>query len=147
MQINVTGLRVWAHHGVLPHESELGQEFVLDLALEVDDEPRRDNLAETVDYGALAEDVSEVVAREPLHLIETVAQRAADVCVRDTRVHRAVVTVHKPSAPLRVPVAEVSVTVERSRPALHVAGDDEREHAGADVRPLPQRDNGPDGVA
>lgn len=146
MQINVTGLRVWAHHGVLAHETELGQEFLLDLAIELDGEPTRDNLAETIDYGALAEEVTEAVRREPLHLIETVAQRAADACVRDTRVRSAAVTVHKPSAPMRVPVAEVSVTVERRRPALHVAGDDERD-LGADVRPLPQRDNGPDGVA
>ena len=126
MQITLTGLRAWAYHGVLAHETELGQEFLIDLRLEVSGEPRRDALAETVDYATLAEDVVAAVTREPLQLIETVAQRAADVCVRDTRVVSATVTVHKPSAPLRVPAGEVSVTLTRRRPALHVAGDDVR---------------------
>jgi hypothetical protein len=35
-RITVTGIEVFAHHGVLPHERELGQRFVVDLALDLD---------------------------------------------------------------------------------------------------------------
>ena len=35
-RILLTGLRVRGHHGVLPHEAQLGQVFVVDLELAVD---------------------------------------------------------------------------------------------------------------
>ncbi len=54
-RISVTGIEVFAHHGVLPHERELGQRFVVDLALELDLAPAAasDDVADTVHYGDL----------------------------------------------------------------------------------------------
>jgi 7,8-dihydroneopterin aldolase/epimerase/oxygenase len=116
-RITVTGIEVFAHHGVLPHERELGQRFVIDLALELDLAPAAasDDVADTVHYGELAAEVAALVAGEPVDLIETVAERVAARCLADERVHAAEVTVHKPAAPLPVVAAEVAVTVRRAR--------------------------------
>ena len=113
--VRLTGLRVRGHHGVLPEERRAGQDFVVDveLALDVREAAATDDLARTVDYGTLAERLAAVVAGAPVDLLETLASRLADVCLAEGRVERATVTVHKPQAPVRVPFADVSVTVVR----------------------------------
>lgn len=116
-RIEIIGLEVWAHHGVLPHEKDLGQRFVIDVACEMDLTAvmASDDLQQTLDYGVLAERVHDVVSRERHELIERVAQRVLDICFADARVDAAEVTVRKPSVPLTVPAAEVRVSVRRER--------------------------------
>lgn len=114
-EIALTGLRVRGFHGVLPSEREEGQDFLIDAVLSVDTRAAAasDALEDTVDYGALAARLAEVVAGEPLDLIETLASRLADVCLADGRVTSVRLTVHKPSAPVALPFTDVSVTVVR----------------------------------
>jgi 7,8-dihydroneopterin aldolase/epimerase/oxygenase len=114
-RIRLTGLRAHGRHGVLPEERRDGQEFVVDVDLEVDvrEAAASDDLSSTVDYGVLAQRLVAVVSGEPVDLLETLATRLADVCLVEPRVGAATVTVHKPQAPVPVPVADVSVTVTR----------------------------------
>jgi 7,8-dihydroneopterin aldolase/epimerase/oxygenase len=116
-RIALTGLEIFAYHGALPHERELGQRFVVDVALGLDLEPaaRSDALVDTVDYGRLAARVAATATEDPCDLIEAVAGRIADVCLDDHRVQTVEVTVHKPHAPLPVVAREVAVTLRRSR--------------------------------
>ena len=72
-----------------------------------------DDVSDTVHYGELAVALAEVVAGEPVLLLETLADRLAAVCLADPRVTCAEVTVHKPSAPVEVPFGDVAVTVVR----------------------------------
>ncbi len=114
-RIRLTGLRVHGHHGVLPAERRDGQDFVVDVALSLDLRAAggSDDLADTVDYGALALALAEVVEGEPLDLLEALAGRLAEVCLSDRRVGSVEVTVHKPAAPLGRAFSDVSVTVVR----------------------------------
>ncbi len=113
--IALTGLRVRGHHGVLPHERTEGQEFVVDVVLQLDLSAAAagDDLARTVDYGTLAQSLAAVVAGEPVDLIETLAERLASVCLTAGPVQQATVTVHKPAAPIPLSFTDVSVTVVR----------------------------------
>ncbi len=117
-RITLRGLRVFGRHGVLPAERRDGQEFLIDAVLWLDTRAAAgtDDLAGTVDYGALAEQLARIVAGEPVALIETLAERLASACLSDPRVSRAEVTVHKPQAPISVPFADVAVTITRHRP-------------------------------
>jgi 7,8-dihydroneopterin aldolase/epimerase/oxygenase len=114
-RITLTGLRVRGRHGVLPQERRDGQDFVVDAVLHLDLRPAgaRDDLARTVRYGLLAEDLARVVAGEPVDLLETLAARLAEVCLAAGPVERVELTVHKPQAPIAVPFGDVSVTVVR----------------------------------
>jgi dihydroneopterin aldolase len=114
-RIALRGLRVHGRHGVLPEERANGQEFVVDAVLKLDTRvaATSDALADTVDYGTLAQRLADVIAGEPCHLIETLAQRLAAVCLADDRVFEVEVTVHKPQAPIAVPFDDVTVTVVR----------------------------------
>ena len=116
-RITLTGIRVRAHHGVFDFEREQGQEFVIDVSVAVDLAPAAsgDALASTVHYGELAVAVAQAVERDPVDLIETVAERVAGVALGFAGVEEAEVTVHKPGAPIEVPFSDVSVTVVRSR--------------------------------
>jgi dihydroneopterin aldolase len=116
-RIALTGLRARGRHGVYDFERASGQEFVVDVVLELDLAPasRSDDVADTVHYGELADKLAAVVTGEPVRLIETLAQRLADVCLADGRVSAATVTVHKPQAPIRHEFGDVSVTLRRTR--------------------------------
>ena len=117
-RITLSGLRARGHHGVFDFERAGGQEFTVDAALELDLAPAAasDDVADTVHYGELAERLVAVIAGEPVNLIETLAQRLADVCLADPRVRVATVTVHKPQAPIPHEFADVTVTIQRERP-------------------------------
>jgi dihydroneopterin aldolase len=116
-RIELKGLRVRGHHGVLDHERRDGQDFVVDLAVWLDLAPAAasDALADTLDYGALAQDVAAIVAGPPADLIETVAGRVADAVLADARVTAVEVTLHKPQAPIPLDFADVAVVLHRTR--------------------------------
>ncbi|HWH01177.1 MAG TPA: dihydroneopterin aldolase, partial [Pilimelia sp.] len=113
--MTLTGLRWFGRHGVYPAEREHGQEFVVDVSLELDlaAAARTDAVADTVHYGELADRLAAIVSGQPVQLIETLAGRLADACLADPRVAAAEVTVHKPQAPVAHRFADVSVTLRR----------------------------------
>jgi 7,8-dihydroneopterin aldolase/epimerase/oxygenase len=116
-QISITGLRVRGRHGVFEHERLEGQDFLVDAILWLDTAAAAatDDLALTADYGAIAARLAKVVAGEPVALIETLADRLARACLEDQAVCEVQITVHKPDAPVGVPVADIAVTIRRSR--------------------------------
>jgi dihydroneopterin aldolase len=117
-RIALSGLRARGHHGVFDFERTNGQEFSVDAVLELDLAPAAasDEVADTVHYGDLAGRLVAVIEGAPVRLIETLAQRLADVCLADPRVRAATVTVHKPQAPIPHEFADVAVTLRRERP-------------------------------
>jgi dihydroneopterin aldolase len=116
-RITLTGLRAKGHHGVYDFERAAGQEFVVDVRLDLDlsRAAASDEVADTVHYGELAEGLVAVLTGEPVNLLETLADRLLSVCLADDRVTGAEVTVHKPQAPIPHEFADVSVTLHRSR--------------------------------
>ena len=126
--IRLTGLRIFAHHGVLDFERENGQEFIIDLEIAVDLAPAAasDDVTKTIHYGELAEAVYAAVQTDAVDLIETVAERVAAIALGYERALQVTVTIHKPAAPITVPFSDVSVTITRSRPLSHNAAAGQR---------------------
>ena len=116
-RVALRGLKARGYHGVFPEERAQGQIFVVDLVLGLDTRPAAadDDLAKTVHYGIVAEEVVAVVEGDPVNLIETLAERIAQACLKHEQVQEAEVTVHKPDAPITVPFDDVTVTITRSR--------------------------------
>jgi dihydroneopterin aldolase len=116
-RLSVLGLEAWGHHGVFDHERREGQVFRVDLTLGLDTRSAAcsDDLQHTVDYGTLSTRVKEAIENDPVDLIETLAQRIADLCLEDERVAWTHVTVHKPDAPIEATFADVALTITRSR--------------------------------
>jgi dihydroneopterin aldolase len=116
-RITLSGLRAHGRHGVYAFERERGQMFRVDAVLELDTRPAAagDDLARTVNYAELAHELYAVLSGEPVHLLETLAQRLADACLAKPLVDAVEITVHKPQAELGVPFDDVSVTIRRER--------------------------------
>jgi 7,8-dihydroneopterin aldolase/epimerase/oxygenase len=116
-RIELRGLTVRGHHGVLDHERADGQDFVVDITAWIDlaEAAASDDLADTYDYGVLAQRAAAIVAGPARKLIETVAGEIAGDVMKDPRVHAVEVTVHKPQAPIPQAFADVAVVARRSR--------------------------------
>ena len=114
-RILISGLRQMGVHGVLAEEQERAQPFGVDIELSVDlaAAGASDDLADTVDYGAVCDAVRGVIANEHHRLLERLARRIADVCCADPRVQGVVVEVRKLDPPVRARVDHVGVRVER----------------------------------
>jgi dihydroneopterin aldolase len=116
--ITLTGLVARGHHGVYDFERRDGQDFIIDVTAELDlrTAAASDDLARTVNYGELAEQVVRAAERDPVDLIEALAERIAEVVLAHQAVQSTTVTVHKPQAPIGVPFTDVAVTITRVRP-------------------------------
>lgn len=116
-RIVLTGLVARGHHGVYDFERRDGQDFVIDVTAELDlrAAAESDDLDRTVHYGTLAEAVVRAAERDPVDLIEALAERIAEVVLEHAAVQATTVTVHKPQAPISVPFTDVAVTITRSR--------------------------------
>lgn len=132
-RIELRGLHVRGHHGVFESEKRDGQDFYVDLVLWTDfaTAAASDDLADTVDYGALALFARDIVAGEPCDLIETVASRIADGIMEMADDAQAVeVTLHKPQAPIPAEFTDVAVVARRSRSGGHGRARGRAEGAG-----------------
>ncbi len=113
-RIELRGLTADTVIGVGARERRAPRPVVVDVVLEVDlrDAVRRDRLADTVDYAALAARVRRTVAASRVRLLEALAGRIARVCLAAPRVTAVEVAVRKPGALAGV---TASVVIRRAR--------------------------------
>jgi len=119
-RIVLEGMTFYGYHGDHPAERELGQRFVVDVALTLDLRPagETDDLARTVDYVAVHRTAREIVEGEPQKLIETVAERLAAALLARFPVEQVWVRLSKPGAPIPHAVfSRVAVEITRRRSA------------------------------
>jgi dihydroneopterin aldolase len=117
-RIEIGDLRVMGVHGVLAAEREQAQPFSVDIVALVDTEAAEgsDDLADTVDYGALAQVAADVVGGTSQRLLEALAGRmAAALLDVDPRIEAVEVTVRKLRPPLALDVGSAGITVRRTR--------------------------------
>jgi dihydroneopterin aldolase len=118
--IFITGLLVHAHHGVMRHETKVGQQFAIDLELAIDlgRAAATDKLVDTVSYASIVEVATRAFTAKSCRLVEAAAGAIADeVLAAFARVVSVRVTVHKPHAPIAAIFSDVGVTILRTRGA------------------------------
>ena len=118
--IFITGVVIHARHGVMEHETEVGQRFVIDLELSVDlaDSSRSDRLADTVSYSHVVATATAAFKDANYKLLERAAGAVADAVLKAfARVSAVKVTVHKPHAPIDAIFEDVGVMLTRIRQA------------------------------
>jgi len=115
--VELRGLWVMGVHGVLPEEQTRAQPFEVDLDVEADLSVagRSDDVADTVDYGVLAEAVARVVGGERFQLLERLAERIAEVVLDDPRAVSVTVAVRKLRPPVPVDLSTAGVRITRRR--------------------------------
>jgi dihydroneopterin aldolase len=116
--IFITGVVVHARHGVMKHETEVGQRFVIDLELFTDlaEPSRSDRLADTVSYSQVVETATSAFKNTNYKLLERAAGAVADaILAAFPRIRAVKVTVHKPHAPIAEIFEDVGVVLTRNR--------------------------------
>ncbi len=126
-RIALTGLQARGYHGVFDFERRRGQDFSCDITMWTDFSAAAasDELADTIDYGAIAQLAHQVLTGPPMALIESVSTTIAEqiLLADDARaqqglkplLHAVEVTVHKPQAPIPLAFGDAAVTARRSR--------------------------------
>ena len=111
----VRDLEIMALIGIYDHEKIKPQRIIvnIDLSVHEADGPITDDISHVVSYEIIAKKVEAIVAEGHLNLVETMAERFAEACLRDKRVAAARVRIEKPDI---IPNARsVGVEIERSR--------------------------------
>ncbi|WP_407159784.1 dihydroneopterin aldolase [Bradyrhizobium sp. STM 3557] len=116
--IFIKGILIHARHGLLEHESEVGQRFVIDLELDTDlsESSRTDRLADTVNYSNVVATATSAFKDTNYYLLERAAGAVADaILAAFPRIRAVKVTVHKPHAPIAAIFEDVGVVLTRTR--------------------------------
>ncbi len=101
--------------GVDAHERQEKQDVLVHITLDVDlrRAGRSDAIEDTVNYKVLKKQILRMAENSRFRLIEALAQRIADECLKDDRIRRVHVVVEKPGV-LRF-ARTVGVEITRSR--------------------------------
>jgi dihydroneopterin aldolase len=110
MIIELAGIELFGHHGVLEEEKEHGQTFWYDDELEVGEWGATDRLEEAVDYRLVLDAVREV-NEQRFELLEALASTVAETLIDRFAIARVKVRVRK--RPAGMPVEYSAVTAER----------------------------------
>lgn len=101
--------------GIYKHEQGKTQRVRInvDLAVREDGAARSDRLTDVVDYGVVADKIRAIVQTGHVNLVETLAERIADICLSDSRVEAARIRVEK--LDILADAESVGVEIERAR--------------------------------
>ena len=114
--IEIKGIKSFGYHGVFESENIAGQDFFVDITLELDltRASITDDVADTVNYAEVTDLVVEEITGERVALIEKLAGRIAErIKSSYPQVAMVSVTVHKPQAPVSAQVEDISVKISR----------------------------------
>lgn len=116
-RIELRGLVVVGICGALPEERDRPQplEVDLDLVADLSLAGTSDQLADTLDYGALAAEIERVILTSTPYLLERLAQQLADAMLADPRVLSVTVSVRKLRPPVPQAMATSGVCITRGR--------------------------------
>jgi dihydroneopterin aldolase len=117
VSIDITGLNVYTHHGVTAAEREVGQRLLIDVGFELDscDATVTDELVDTVDYGAVCEQVWLAAQKTSYKTLERLCGAIAEHLIDHFGVDSVMVRATKPEPPIPLPVGEVAVEVWKER--------------------------------
>ena len=116
LTIQVEGINVYGTHGVYEQEKKKGQEFRIDLQIELRENIlnfenyKSESFDNSVNYENLVNEVINVSDNNSFDLIETFAYEILNRLKKYNNISKATVTIHKPNSPLKELVEDISVT-------------------------------------
>jgi dihydroneopterin aldolase len=117
-QIILNGIHGYGYHGLFESEQINGQDFYVDLVLDLDltQAAQSDAIEDTVNYAEIVDLTHEEITTNPVKLIEKLAFRIAEHILNShLKVKSVTVTIHKPQAPVGKKVHDILVVINKSR--------------------------------
>lgn len=123
-KIHIKNLEIYAHHGVFPEETVLGQRFFVsaDLELSTRTAAKTGDLTSSLHYGEVCEQIHAFMQTHTYPLIETVAEELAEELLLTRPLLRGItIEIKKPWAPIGLPLETVSVEITRRWNTAYIA--------------------------
>lgn len=113
--ISLVGIEERGRHGMLDHERQDGQLFLVDadIYLDLHGAGASDRIEDTVDYSQTSALISRIITGPPCDLLEKVAAQIAEETLELENVQAVRICLHKPEAPLGLEKQDVKVTIWR----------------------------------
>lgn len=122
--INIVDLEVYAKHGVLSAENQLGQKFLVSVSLYTDTTKAglTDCLDYSIDYATVCHYITEYMTTNTFMLIEAAAENmATDLLLSYPLINTITLEIKKPWAPIGLPLKTVSVKITRGWHTTYIA--------------------------
>lgn len=123
-EIRIKELTVFAHHGVFEEEARLGQKFLLSAVLRLDLHPagQADQLDLTLNYAEVCQFMTDFLQDHRFQLLEACVDQLAQALLdRYPQIQELSLEIHKPWAPVGLPLEDLSVAIERKRHTAFLA--------------------------
>lgn len=115
-KIIIKDLEIYANHGVLKEERELGQKFVVSCVLYLDTRKAAsdDDINQTIDYGKICFRITRFLTEHTYKLIETAAEEMVkELLYTIPAIEKIDFDLYKPWAPIGLPLSNVGVSISR----------------------------------
>ena len=115
-KLHIENLRLYGHHGVLPEETRLGQQFILSLDLYLDTSAAglADDLHQSVDYGAVCHFVQKTFTEDTFLTLEACGESLCrKLLLQFPLLQGVALELKKPSAPIGTCQDYASLTISR----------------------------------
>ena len=114
--IRLENMQFYGYHGVSEMERELGGKFEVDLEMffSLKKAGKSDRIEDTLNYETAYKLVQSCVVQKKYFLLEALAESIIDTCMKTFPVHRIVVRVRKPNAPIKGVLKHVEIECDRS---------------------------------
>ncbi len=118
VNIEISGLSLYTHHGVGQAEREVGQRLVFDLWFDVGDcdATVTDRVEDTIDYADVCQQVALAASERSFKTLEALCSSVADHLIDRYGASAVRIRAAKPEPPIPLPVEEVAVEVWKERP-------------------------------
>lgn len=114
--IKITGLKIFAHHGVLPEEKKNGQDFYINARLfySMKQPGKTDDLNYAINYAQVCAFMTETFTAQSFDLIEAAAEHLCYAVLQEfCALEKIELELCKPHAPIGLPFTDVSVNMTR----------------------------------
>ncbi len=108
-------LTFFGHCGITPGEQETGQRFsvTLEILADISVPARSDDLKDAFDYAAISQRLVEVGNKERFHLIEKMAERLAEILIKEFGAPKVRLSLRKHHPPIEQILAYSGIEIER----------------------------------
>ncbi len=97
-KLQITALKIKTHIGIHTWEQRILQSLLLDICIHTDFTSCKNELANTIDYDHLCQRVTTFVESNSFTLIETVAEKVAELIKNEFQATEVIISVSKPHA-------------------------------------------------
>ena len=115
MKIRINQIKLFGYHGIYQIEKDQGQEFLINVEMEVPDLDYKDNIENTIDYTNIIDIVNNIFNSKRYNLLETLSVDISNKIMENHSINCVMISIKKISPPIDVNLDSVEVEYRNER--------------------------------